>query len=83
MSHYRSDRWHTEFLLFDVLGAADHYGHAPYSDVDPDTAAEILTEVEAFAHRHLAPSFDVAEHDPVRLDPATGRVIVPPASPMP
>ncbi len=77
MSHYRSDRAHAQFLLFDVLGAGDGYGKAPYEDFDPETACEILTQVETFAADKLADSFPAADLHPIRLDPVRHSVTLP------
>ncbi|MBK8469143.1 MAG: acyl-CoA dehydrogenase [Actinomycetales bacterium] len=77
MSHYRSDRKHAQFLLFDVLGADKTFGMPPYDDFDPDTAAEILEQVEAFAMDRLADSFPSADLHPVRLDPVRHTVALP------
>ena len=79
MTHYRSDRAHAEFVLFNVLGADQTYGRDPYADIDQQTAADILRQVESYAHEVLAPSFSAAEHEPVRLDPVRHEVHLPPA----
>ncbi len=78
MSHYRSDRTHAEFLLFDVLGADRTYGQAPYEDFDEETAREILEQIETFAHDKLAGSFAAADYHPLRLDPVRHTVALPP-----
>ncbi|WP_436772522.1 acyl-CoA dehydrogenase family protein [Yinghuangia sp. YIM S09857] len=75
MSHYRSDLRHTEFTLFDVLGADRRYGKAPYDDLDRATASALLHGAELFARTRLAPSFDAAEREPIRLE--EGRVRLP------
>jgi hypothetical protein len=77
MSHYRSDRTHAQFLLFDVFGVDRAYGVEPYEDFDPETAAEILEQVEAFAHDKLADSFPSADVHPIRLDPVRHTVTLP------
>ncbi|MBL0004549.1 MAG: acyl-CoA dehydrogenase family protein [Actinomycetales bacterium] len=77
MSHYRSDRTHSQFLLFDVFGVDRAYGVEPYEDFDPETAAEILEQVEAFAHDKLADSFPSADVHPIRLDPVRHTVTLP------
>ena len=77
MSHYRSDRTHSQFLLFDVFGVDRAYGVEPYEDFDPETAAEILEQVEAFAHAKLADSFPSADVHPIRLDPVRHTVTLP------
>ncbi|MEW2386111.1 acyl-CoA dehydrogenase [Micromonospora sp. NPDC047707] len=77
VTHYRSDRWQTEFLLFDVFQTSAVYGRRPYTELDEPTAREALAEAERFARTRLAPSFAAGERIPVRLDPATHEVSVP------
>ncbi len=77
MSHYRSDRAHAQFLLFDVFGVDAAYGQAPYEDFDPDTAVEILEQVQTFAQDKLADSFPAADVHPIRLDPVRHTVTLP------
>lgn len=77
MSHYRSDRTHAQFLLFDVFGVDRSYGRPPYEDFDPETAVEILEQVEAFAQDKLADSFASADVHPIRLDPVRHTVTLP------
>ncbi len=78
MSHYRSDRTHAQFLLFDVLGGEGTYGQAPYQDFDRETAIDLLEHVEAFAHGQLAKSFAAAETTPLQLDRQAHTVTLPP-----
>jgi alkylation response protein AidB-like acyl-CoA dehydrogenase len=77
MGHYRSDSAHSRFLLFDVLGAGQVYGTAPYDDIDVETALDLLAQVETFAVEELAESFASADHHPVRLDPVRHTVTLP------
>ncbi len=77
MGHYRSDRAHSRFLLFDVLGAQQVYGRAPYDEIDVPTALDLLEQVESFAQQELAESFASADHHPVRLDPVRRTVTLP------
>ncbi len=77
MSHYRSDRAHSQFLLFDVFGVGATYGVPPFEDFDPQTAVEILEQVETFAHDKLAGSFPSADLHPIRLDPVRHTVTLP------
>lgn len=77
MSHYRSDRTHAQFLLFDVFGVDRSYGQPPYEDFDPETAVEILEQVESFAQDKLADSFASADVHPIRLDPVRHTVTLP------
>ena len=77
MTHYRTDRNHSEFLLFDVLGVADAYGRAPFEDVDVDAARDVLEQAERFATERLAPSFVVGDRCPPVLDRVTHEVAIP------
>src|SRR5688500_8397745 len=77
VTHYRSDRWHTEFLLFDVLQVGSTYGRRPFTELDESAARDALAEAERFARQRLAPSFAAAERTPVRFNPATHEVSVP------
>jgi alkylation response protein AidB-like acyl-CoA dehydrogenase len=77
VTHYRTDRNHSEFLLFDVLGVADAYGRAPFEDVDVDAARDVLEQAERFATERLAPSFVVGDRCPPVLDPVTHEVALP------
>ena len=66
MTHYRSNLTDLEFNLFDVLGVQDHL--ASFSDLNEDTARDILREVERFAREEWAKSFVVADRTPLRLE---------------
>ncbi len=66
MTHYRSNLTDLEFNLFEVLGIQDHL--ASFSDLDEDTARDILREVERFAREEWAKSFTVADRTPLRLE---------------
>ncbi|MEI2777515.1 MAG: acyl-CoA dehydrogenase [Tetrasphaera sp.] len=76
MSHYKSSRQHTEFLLFDVM--RDETVHArTFPDFDEHTARDILAGAQEFAETHLAPSFGAGDREGLKLDPATGVVTLP------
>lgn len=77
MSHYRSDREHLQFLLFDVLEAHKTYMLPPFSDFDRETAVDLLTEGERFAVDTLADSFAAGDRHEPRLDPDTHAVHIP------
>ena len=49
MSHYKSNLRDIEFNLFEVFGAQNRLGTGPYADLDPETARDILGEVERLA----------------------------------
>lgn len=76
MRHYRSDRGHAEFLLFEVL-ADEVAASGLYDDFDRATTSDLLAHVEEFAHQRLADSFASADRDGLRFDPQTGEVQLP------
>ena len=66
MSHYRSNLRDLEFNLFEVFGAGDRMGQAPFAEMDAETARGVLTELEKVAAGPLAASFvDADRHPPV------------------
>ncbi len=65
MTHYRSNLRDLEFNLFEVLRIQEHLGS--FSDLDEDTARDILREVERFAREEWARSFVVADRTPLEL----------------
>ena len=77
MSHYKSNLRDLEFNLFEVFGAADRMGSGPYHEMDPDTAREVLREVERLASGPLAEPFADADRNPPVYDPATKSVTMP------
>ena len=77
MGHYRANLRDIEFNLFEVFGAADRMGHPPFGEMDPDTAHDVLAEVERLAVGPLAEPFAEADrHSPV-YDPQTRSVAMP------
>ncbi|MDG4762938.1 acyl-CoA dehydrogenase [Solwaraspora sp. WMMD406] len=77
MTHYKSNLRDLEFNLFEVFGADRTFDQAPYSDLDVDTARDILREVDRLAREELATSFVPGDRNPPVLDPATHSVRVP------
>jgi len=77
MTHYKSNLRDLEFNLFEVFGADQLLGTAPYSDLDADTARGILAEVERLAREDLAASFVEGDRNPPAFDPATHSVTIP------
>ncbi|MBI1349511.1 MAG: acyl-CoA dehydrogenase [Actinomycetales bacterium] len=77
MSHYKSNLRDLEFNLFEVFGGGDRLGTGPYTEMDPDTAREILHEVERLATGPLAEPFADADRNPPVYDPATKTVTMP------
>ncbi|EUA43035.1 acyl-CoA dehydrogenase family protein [Mycobacterium xenopi 3993] len=49
MSHYKSNVRDQEFNLFEVFGVDKVFGEGPYSDLDVDTAREMLAEMSRLA----------------------------------
>jgi alkylation response protein AidB-like acyl-CoA dehydrogenase len=77
MSHYKSNLRDIEFNLFEVFNAQNILGTGPYSEMDVDTARDILEEVERLASGPLAASFTEADRTPPVYDPATCTVTMP------
>ncbi len=79
MSHYKSNLRDIEFNLFEVFGAQNRLGTGPYSEIDTETAREVLGEVERLATGPLAASFAEADRNPPVYDPVTCTVTMPEA----
>jgi alkylation response protein AidB-like acyl-CoA dehydrogenase len=77
MGHYKSNLRDLEFNLFEVFNRQENLGRGPYSDVDEDTAREILHEVGRLAENELAASLLDSDRNPPVFDPATGSVTMP------
>ena len=82
MSHYQSNLRDLEFNLFEVFatgqdGAPEIFGTGPFSEVDADTARNILTEVDRLAREDLAASFVDGDRHPPVFDPANHSVRMP------
>jgi alkylation response protein AidB-like acyl-CoA dehydrogenase len=71
MTHYKSNLRDLEFNLFEVFGADQAFGQAPFDDIDADTARDVLAEVNRLAREDLAASYVDADRNPPRFDPAT------------
>jgi alkylation response protein AidB-like acyl-CoA dehydrogenase len=71
MGHYKANLRDIEFNLFELLGRQDVLGAAPYTDVDPDTAREMLSEVARLAEHELAESLLDSDRNPPVYDPKT------------
>jgi alkylation response protein AidB-like acyl-CoA dehydrogenase len=71
MGHYKSNLRDIEFNLFEVLGRDDVLGAGPFSEIDGETAREILAEVDRMAREDLATSFEDADRNPPVFDPET------------
>ena len=79
MSHYKSNIRDIEFNLFEVLGRDEVLGTGPFSEVDTDTAREVLAEVDRLAREELAESFVESDRTPPVFDPQTNTAPVPAA----
>ena len=71
MTHYKSNLRDLQFNLFEVFEADQAFGHAPYEDIDADTARDVLAEVNRLATDDLAASYEEADRNPPVFDPAT------------
>jgi alkylation response protein AidB-like acyl-CoA dehydrogenase len=70
MSHYKSNVRDLRFNLFEVFGA-EAFGRPPYDEIDIETAADVLAEVDRLAREDLAASYADADRHPPVFDPAT------------
>lgn len=77
MSHYKSNVRDQEFNLFEVLGLDKALGQGDYSDIDADTAREMLAEMARLAEGPVAESFVDGDRNPPVFDPATHSVTLP------
>jgi alkylation response protein AidB-like acyl-CoA dehydrogenase len=77
MGHYKSNLRDIEFNLFEVFGRQDVLGTGPFSEIDPDTARNILDEVERLATNELAESLLDSDRNPPVFDPAAHSVTMP------
>jgi alkylation response protein AidB-like acyl-CoA dehydrogenase len=77
MGHYKSNLRDIEFNLFEVFGRQDVLGTGPFGEIDPDTAHNILAEVERLATNELAESLLDSDRNPPVFDPATHSVTMP------
>jgi alkylation response protein AidB-like acyl-CoA dehydrogenase len=76
MSHYRSNVRDLRFNLFEVFGA-DGVWDGTYPELDADTAAGILDEVDKLVRRSLADSYVAGDRRPPTFDPHSHTVTVP------
>jgi alkylation response protein AidB-like acyl-CoA dehydrogenase len=77
MSHYKPNLRDIEFNLFEWLGRDRVLGHGEYTDLDADTAREMLAEVTRLAVEDLAPSLITSDRTPPVFDPSTHEVALP------
>ncbi|MDT7549011.1 MAG: hypothetical protein QOE84_1405 [Actinomycetota bacterium] len=79
MGHYKSNLRDIEFNLFEVFGADKTLGQGPYSNLDKDSATDILKEVQRLSENDLAASFVEGDRVPPVFDKDTGEVTLPPS----
>jgi len=77
VTHYKSNLRDIEFNLFEVFGAADRMGAAPFEDIDVATAKDFLKNTETLATGILSDTFASADRNPPVYDPATYSVKMP------
>jgi hypothetical protein len=77
MSHYKSNVRDQVFNLFEVLGLDRALGAGEYSDLDADTAKEMLGEIARLAEGPIAASFADGDRNPPVFDPETHSVTLP------
>ncbi len=77
MGHYRSNLRDLEFNLFEVFGIQQRLGTGPFSEMDVETARDVLRELERLATGPLADSFADADRNPPVFDPDTHTVRLP------
>ncbi|WP_018602686.1 acyl-CoA dehydrogenase [Mycobacterium sp. 155] len=77
MSHYKSNVRDQVFNLFDVLGLDKALGAGDYTDLDADTAREMLNEMARLAEGPIADSFADGDRNPPVFDTKTHSVTLP------
>ena len=77
MSHYKSNVRDQVFNLFEVFGVDKALGEGAYTDLDADTATEMLGEIARLAEGPVAESFADADRNPPVFDPKTHSVTLP------
>ncbi|WP_066900582.1 acyl-CoA dehydrogenase [Mycolicibacterium houstonense] len=77
MSHYKSNVRDQVFNLFDVFGLDKALGTGDYSDLDADTAREMLSEMARLAEGPIGDSFADGDRNPPVFDPKTHTVTLP------
>jgi alkylation response protein AidB-like acyl-CoA dehydrogenase len=77
VSHYKSNVRDQVFNLFEVFGVDQVLGDGAYSDLDVDTAREMLVEMSRLAEGPIAESFVEGDRNPPVFDPETHSVALP------
>src|ERR1700704_4237538 len=68
VSHYKSNVRDQVFNLFEVLGVEKALGQGEYTDIDVDTAREMLAEISRLAEGPVAESFVEGDRNPPVFD---------------
>ncbi len=79
MGHYKSNLRDIEFNLFEVFGADKNLGQGPFTNLDKDSARDVLKEIERLSTHDLAASFVDGDRIPPVFDKETGDVSLPPS----
>jgi alkylation response protein AidB-like acyl-CoA dehydrogenase len=77
VSHYKSNVRDQVFNLFEVFGVDKAFGQGAYTDLDIDTATEMLGEISRLAAGPIAESFADSDRNPPVFDPKTHSVTLP------
>jgi alkylation response protein AidB-like acyl-CoA dehydrogenase len=77
VSHYKSNVRDQVFNLFDVFGLDKALGSGDYTDLDADTAREMLNEMARLAEGPIGDSFADGDRNPPVFDPKTHTVTLP------
>ncbi|KUI38034.1 acyl-CoA dehydrogenase [Mycobacterium sp. GA-2829] len=77
MSHYKSNVRDQVFNLFEVFGVDKALGQGDFTDLDADTAKEMLGEMARLAEGPIAESFVEGDRNPPVFDPETHTVTLP------
>ncbi len=77
MGHYKSNVRDQVFNLFEVFGVDKALGEGNFTDLDRETAEEMLGEMARLAEGPIADSFTDGDRNPPTFDPATHTVTLP------
>jgi alkylation response protein AidB-like acyl-CoA dehydrogenase len=77
VSHYKSNVRDQVFNLFEVFGVDKAFGAGKFSDLDIETAEEMLAEISRLAEGPVAESFVEGDRNPPVFDPKTHSVSLP------
>jgi alkylation response protein AidB-like acyl-CoA dehydrogenase len=79
VSHYKSNVRDQVFNLFEVFGIDKALGEGQFTDLDVETAVEMLEEMSRLAAGPIADSFAEGDRNPPTFDPSTFSVTLPEA----